>query len=219
MADSSKEVSAGFLRRPLRPSYLRIIEFDKKKCITSMVKWVTWQRPPVESVKINTDGGCLQNEKIGYSGVVMRDDSGVWMSGVVGKFDCFTNRPELEAELWGAFSGLALAWEAGCRSVQLEMDSKSALDYILERKVLTGSSAYWNRILNKVIQFKKKNGNYQLSLTTGKLMRGADKMAYEARIKAPYGFSLKVDMPKDVKTMATRDFNGEPRPRRLKRRA
>ncbi|KAK9155536.1 hypothetical protein Sjap_003016 [Stephania japonica] len=189
MADSSKEVSAGFLRRPLRPSYLRIIgkgvkeatrkrlvkkapesEFDKKKCITSMVKWVTWQRPPVGSVKINTDGGCLQNEKIGYSGVVMRDDSGVWMSGVVGKFDCFTNRPELEAELWGAFSGLALAWEAGCRSVQLEMDSKSALDYILERKVLTGSSAYWNRILNKVIQFKKKNGNYQFSLTTGKFM-------------------------------------------------
>ncbi|KAK3198861.1 hypothetical protein Dsin_022276 [Dipteronia sinensis] len=82
-----------------------------------LISWI----PPLEGwVKLNVDGSCDNNLDVITSGGVLRDHLKNWLTGFV------LNKGRgnvLEAELWGFFEGLMLAWRSGYRNVLVETDS------------------------------------------------------------------------------------------------
>ncbi|KAI5333774.1 hypothetical protein L3X38_023906 [Prunus dulcis] len=57
------------------------------------------------------------------AGGVLRDSSGQWMRGFAVNLGV---GQVLEAELWGIYLGLKLAWDIGCSAVVLESNSATA---------------------------------------------------------------------------------------------
>ncbi|PNX68839.1 ribonuclease H, partial [Trifolium pratense] len=66
--------------------------------------------------------------RAGFGGLI-RNDIGEWMHGFSGSCGHASN---LLAELYAILKGLQLAWGLGYRTINLESDSKSAIDLILE---------------------------------------------------------------------------------------
>ncbi|KAK3205157.1 hypothetical protein Dsin_019203 [Dipteronia sinensis] len=85
---------------------------------------IAWSPHSVGWVKLNMDGGCKTNYGTISSGGVLRDHSKNWLKGFA------LNRgvgSALEAELWGLFEGLTMAWNAGFRRIIVETGSLSAV--------------------------------------------------------------------------------------------
>ena len=81
---------------------------------------ISWIPPPEGWVKLNVDGSCDNNLGVITSGGVLRDHLKNWLTGFVlhkGRGNA------LEAELWGLFEGLTLAWSSGYQNVLVETDS------------------------------------------------------------------------------------------------
>ena len=57
-------------------------------------------------------------------GGLLRDETGIWIS----EFSCNLGMcTPLVAEHWAMLHGLELAWDKGCRNLQIEVDSKSTI--------------------------------------------------------------------------------------------
>ncbi|CAL8992017.1 unnamed protein product, partial [Prunus brigantina] len=65
------------------------------------------------------------------AGGVLRDSSGQWMRGFAVNLGV---GQVLEAELWGIYLGLKLAWDIGCSAVVFESDSATAV-HLLNKNV------------------------------------------------------------------------------------
>ncbi|KAK0586448.1 hypothetical protein LWI29_007016 [Acer saccharum] len=90
----------------------------KKNC------FIAWSPPPLGWVKLNTDGSWRPEFGSISAGGVIRNNEKAWLVGFA------LNKGMgnvLEAELWGIFEGLKLAWRAGFRKVLVESDSQSAV--------------------------------------------------------------------------------------------
>ncbi|RXI03537.1 hypothetical protein DVH24_004189 [Malus domestica] len=80
-------------------------------------------------VKLNVDGsrksvkGCLS------AGGILRAAAGVWIAGFTVNIGVGS---VLNAELWGLFHGLTLAWRLGYRKVHVELDSAVAVTLIMD---------------------------------------------------------------------------------------
>ncbi|KAE8707058.1 hypothetical protein F3Y22_tig00110387pilonHSYRG00750 [Hibiscus syriacus] len=81
--------------------------------------------PPMEGwFKVNTDAARSEVDGRASCGGLIRDNIGRWRAGFA-KFIgiCST----LEAELWGIYIGMVLAWDLGIRRVIVESDNKEAI--------------------------------------------------------------------------------------------
>ncbi|BBN67942.1 hypothetical protein Prudu_231S000200 [Prunus dulcis] len=93
-----------------------------------------WIAPTYGVCKINTDGS--RNCVSGFisAGGLLRDNYGAWIKG-------FSVNPGvgsvLEAELWGIFGGLHLAWESSFRVVEVESDSSVAVALLSSSTIST----------------------------------------------------------------------------------
>ena len=89
---------------------------------------VCWNTPYEGWVKLNIDGAAhFDSNLAGYGGLV-RDENGRWIIGFAKPPDsCST----FIVECWGALCRLHEAWKMGYRRVQLECDSKSLIQCIL----------------------------------------------------------------------------------------
>lgn len=81
---------------------------------------VAWTYPPVDWFKLNTDGAVKRNLGIAGCGGVLRDSCGSWIAGFGANLGIAT---VTEAELWGLYHGLQMAWNVGCKKIIVEMDS------------------------------------------------------------------------------------------------
>ncbi|CAL2248695.1 unnamed protein product [Prunus armeniaca] len=104
---------------------------EKTRKPTRSLTALSWQYPNEGVIKINTDG-CRKGEdgRIAAGGV-LRDSSGQWMRGFAVNLGV---GQVLEAELWGIYLGLKLAWDIGCSAVVLESDSATAV-HLLNKNV------------------------------------------------------------------------------------
>lgn len=57
---------------------------------------------------LDTDGSSLSDSSIATRGAVLRDKVGVWLCGFMQNIGVCLSR---EAELWGVFKGLTMAWD------------------------------------------------------------------------------------------------------------
>ncbi|PPD89201.1 hypothetical protein GOBAR_DD13845 [Gossypium barbadense] len=76
------------------------------------------RRPsPLGWLKVNTDGGLTIKGKITTCGGVIRDHLGRWLAGFARNIG---STSVLNAELWGAYDGLSMAWILGTQQLVLE---------------------------------------------------------------------------------------------------
>lgn len=91
------------------------------------VPHIRWIPPPMGWIKANSDGAVSGTSKMAACGGLLRDPDGRWRGGIAKKIGiCGV----LQAELWGICEILQLAWRAGFRYIQLEIDSKIVADLI-----------------------------------------------------------------------------------------
>lgn len=64
---------------------------------------VSWKRPAMDFVKLNTDGSCLGNPGPIGAGGLIRDGSGKWLRGFVATLGHGTS---MHAEIWAVAIGL-----------------------------------------------------------------------------------------------------------------
>ncbi|KAE8675571.1 tir-nbs resistance protein [Hibiscus syriacus] len=77
---------------------------------TPAVRLEPWEPPDLDWFKLNTDGAYRPDSRLAACGGVIRDHMGAWVVGfskVIGMCSAW------EAELWGVYNGLCLAWNMG----------------------------------------------------------------------------------------------------------
>ena len=88
---------------------------------------VAWLPPGDDWVKLNTDGSRDGNMDTIAAGGVLRNNRKMWLQG-------FSLRKGsgsvLEAELWGMYEGLSMAWKSGYRNIVVESDSLSTIQLL-----------------------------------------------------------------------------------------
>ncbi|KAK2653366.1 hypothetical protein Ddye_013222 [Dipteronia dyeriana] len=94
---------------------------------TGIVIPVAWSPPTEGWIKLNIDGS--QDNKSGTltAGGVIRNSSSQWVKGFVMKKGCGS---VIEAELWGLFEDLKLAWNCGYRKIIVETDSLTTIQLL-----------------------------------------------------------------------------------------
>ncbi|XP_039008432.1 uncharacterized protein LOC120136477 [Hibiscus syriacus] len=71
---------------------------------------LSWRKPPTAWFCLNTDASVSTSSGLGLIGGVIRDYTGNWMTGF---HKCVGITNPLQAELWGVFTGLQIAWNYG----------------------------------------------------------------------------------------------------------
>ncbi|CAI9105936.1 OLC1v1004973C1 [Oldenlandia corymbosa var. corymbosa] len=93
-------------------------------CVGWEERCIHWIPPPVDWVKVNSNGSVDPSIGVGYAGGVIRDCHGRWLEGFMMKVGFCTITG---AELWGLFQALVLAWDLGYKKVKAEVDSSSVV--------------------------------------------------------------------------------------------
>ena len=94
-----------------------VLENPKKP--RKVLAQVTWIKPQVGWVKLNSDGSVLGNPKKADGGVVLRCSNGDWIAGCLRKLG---NTSCILAELWALKDGLLLAKQLSLENICVDMD-------------------------------------------------------------------------------------------------
>ena len=78
------------------------------------------------------DSSAISNPGLAGAGGILRDHSGVWISGFSLHLGLASNNM---AELAAVWQGLALAWDMGFKFIQLEIDSNVVLTWLIDHNV------------------------------------------------------------------------------------
>lgn len=94
-----------------------------------------WKPPPNNVFKLNTDCGCRSLNAAADGGLLrnangglLRNANGDWVAGVCANIGISS---VINAELWGLFYGLNMAWKLGVRKLLVEVDGKCIIQLIV----------------------------------------------------------------------------------------
>ncbi|WCJ31853.1 Polynucleotidyl transferase ribonuclease H-like superfamily protein [Euphorbia peplus] len=138
---------------------------SKHECV------IGWKLPPVQWVKLNTDGAVKCSHFQASACGIIRDCQGSWIYGFARKIGrCSV----VKAKLWGIYDGLILAWNLGFIKVQVEVDSLLCVDLLHRQSTLS------NDLLTLIVGIRtlqQRNWEISISHTYREGNRGADFMA------------------------------------------
>lgn len=83
---------------------------------------VCWSFPPQDWLKLNTDGASKGTNHAASCGGVLRDAVGRWLYGFAANLG---SASAIEAEIWGIYYGLSLAWSQGFEKVLVSSNSRA----------------------------------------------------------------------------------------------
>lgn len=83
-----------------------------------------WNASHVGICKVNNGGSRKTSSGLIGAGGLLRDSLGNWIKGFTINLDASSIA---EAELWGIFYGINLAWNIGFKVVEIECDFSSAI--------------------------------------------------------------------------------------------
>ncbi|KAL5859212.1 hypothetical protein ACOSQ4_000508 [Xanthoceras sorbifolium] len=89
---------------------------------------IAWEPPLRGWVKLNVDGSCISDTGQIAIGGVLRDCNKRWLNGYAAAKG---HGNIVEAEIWAVLEGLNMAWIGGHKKVQINSDSKDAVDMIM----------------------------------------------------------------------------------------
>lgn len=85
---------------------------------------IGWTPPSGDWIKLNTNGASMGDTVLAGCGGVLRDSSRCWLNGFATHVGLAN---ALEAEAWGLYYGLNLAWNHGYIKLIVELDSKTLI--------------------------------------------------------------------------------------------
>ncbi|KAJ8762927.1 hypothetical protein K2173_023056 [Erythroxylum novogranatense] len=92
----------------------------RRRTTAPMPQTVRWCAPPLNWVKLNTDGAWDPTTGIGKAGGVLRSSEGSWLAGYNRLVGFSSIR---QAELWAILDGLSTAWNLNFWHLVLECDN------------------------------------------------------------------------------------------------
>ncbi|CAN1776652.1 Putative ribonuclease H protein At1g65750 [Linum perenne] len=116
--------------RAYMESVISALSRDARMLDTQFVReWdeIAWEPGPPDRVTINTDGSVDARNRATAGGILRRADGLCLNAFSLNLGRCSVTR----AELRGAIFGLELAWSMGLRCIELQMDSKAAIELFL----------------------------------------------------------------------------------------
>ncbi|GMI99700.1 hypothetical protein HRI_003639300 [Hibiscus trionum] len=93
---------------------------------------ISWQPLPQGLFCLNTDAAVSITTSIGSVGGVIRGSTGEWVTGYNKRIGYVS---PLQAELWGILIGLEVAWSLGIERLQIQTDSKQALNLLMSNSI------------------------------------------------------------------------------------
>lgn len=97
---------------------------------------IRWLKPPMNWLKLNTDGVSLGNPGKAGGGGVIRDSASRWVKGFSRSIGLATS---VMTECWTLRDGLHLASQLGIQNIVVELDAKTNVD-ILQSNQKTNNS-------------------------------------------------------------------------------
>ncbi|KAK8990579.1 hypothetical protein V6N11_009271 [Hibiscus sabdariffa] len=97
-----------------------------------------WQRPERGWVSLCTDGAVSATSGIGSVSGVFRKDDGSWFYGFNKSIGIMQ---PLQAELWGLFIGIQIAWDIGLKKLLIQSDSKEAIKLLNTKDAASNNCA------------------------------------------------------------------------------
>ncbi|KAE8690236.1 hypothetical protein F3Y22_tig00110904pilonHSYRG00066 [Hibiscus syriacus] len=91
------------------------------------VRTTTWTLPPPEWICLNTDGSVTDTRNYGAIGGVIRNSNGDWITGFARNVG---STSILQAELWGIYEGLLIAWSLGIPRLLVQSDCSQAVNLV-----------------------------------------------------------------------------------------
>jgi ribonuclease HI len=132
---------------------------------------ISWHPPPINWVKLNTDGSSKNNMTAAGCGGLIRGNDGEWLGG----FSKFVGScSACVAELWGVLEGLKYAWNLGFRLVELHIDSQVVVKIIQEDG--TTSSSCWS-LVRRIRQFLERDWEIKIQHSYREANKCADLLA------------------------------------------
>jgi hypothetical protein len=104
-----------------------ISSINKQQRNGNSIEGISWRAPERDWVALNTDGSMVDLGSNAACGGILRDSNGCFLVAFAARLH---NVSMLEAELWGIYHGLKLAWERGFRKIIVYSDSLIAINLL-----------------------------------------------------------------------------------------
>ena len=101
-SSTPKDLKAKTLAKAAEMTYLGIAEKHKKTRTRIQVRWLP---PPINWLKLNSDGLSMGNHGLVGGGGLIRNEIGEWVKGYARAIGCATS---VAAELWALRDGIRL---------------------------------------------------------------------------------------------------------------
>ncbi|KAE8711340.1 hypothetical protein F3Y22_tig00110295pilonHSYRG00009 [Hibiscus syriacus] len=142
----------------------------------------SWCPPPQGWYKLNTDGAQRPDSELATCGGLIRDAQGEWIVGFAKPIRACS---VLDAELWGVFEGMTLAWNQGVRDVIIETDNKEVLNLLKQGEAMKGLSS----MTTDIAELIKRQWRVSCNFVPREEKRIADelaKMAWDCPLSSTY---------------------------------
>ncbi|KAK8475931.1 hypothetical protein V6N12_056672 [Hibiscus sabdariffa] len=103
---------------------------------TPTITYHQWRQPSLGWLCLNADVSLSSIDGVGTIGGVLRDSFGTWLQGYC---KCIGKTSTIQAELWGIYVGLQIAWSFGTDRLVVQSDSSQAIKLMLDPSALRHS--------------------------------------------------------------------------------
>ncbi|CAN1157548.1 Putative ribonuclease H protein At1g65750 [Linum perenne] len=167
-----------------------------------------WIPAPDDWVTVNTDGSVLQPQSLAAGGGLVRDSHGNKIAAFSANFGrCSIMRAELRA----AALGLEVAWNSGCRKVNIQVDSTAAINAIQGDP---NSSGRHCQVLQQIRNLCDRDWTTAVTHTFREGNRVADLLAHHGHSLA-YGCHILANCNPDIRFALFSDCIGASTPRMI----
>ncbi|QHO40259.1 Putative ribonuclease H protein [Arachis hypogaea] len=165
---------------------------------------IEWKPPPIEWVKLNTNGLVIESVKTAGCGGLIRTHEGDWVGGFMANLG---NCHAFRAELWGVFHGLNMAWDLGMRRIIIETDSLEVYKEISKER----KSQNYNSLVREIQKLKDKSWEIKVMHTHRSGNASADHLA-KVSIRKQFRFYFLNSPSEEMKDLLLKDVNRDTNP-------
>ncbi|CAI9097378.1 OLC1v1033781C1 [Oldenlandia corymbosa var. corymbosa] len=155
--------------------------------VVKMTRMLSWKPPPMDWLKLNSDGEINGDTGMASAGGVIRDSNGIWKGGFLMNIGFYS---VIGAELWGLFQGLNLTWESGYKKIEAEVDNQSIVVMIFKENRPTCAH---EGLVKAIKELLSRNWNVKLYYNHRECNFVVDYLAFLAATN-PGGFT-RLDLP------------------------
>lgn len=173
----------------------------KERCQRSTIRHHAWEPPGMDWIKVNTDGCSIGKGRKAGCGGVMRDGHASFLGAFA---NCIGSCEAFEAEVWGIYQGLQVAWNKGYRRIIIESDCALAVESLTRDKNMNGLA---RNIIDSCKSLMKRSWEVRVYHVPREHNRVADALAKMAT-QNDWGFCYLQEPPRNITRLLREDELG-----------